>query len=152
MRVTVRIDGIEDTRRRLDDVGLRAQRPEPVLRSPRVRRELTDSERRLFASNRFSRNTARWDRAKRRRGLSPKRMQASGRLRLLLTSPISGNNVEFKAYNGTLTWGIIGGRSSIYYGAIWAKRDPKRRVVKVDMVARGNIRGHVVRYIDTGAL
>lgn len=151
MRSRLRVDGLQEAVRRIDVVGERGRRPEPALRAQQTRRDLTASEQRRFASSRgWKRLTPGWVSEKRRRGLDPRILRATGRLERSLTS---GTGITFKAFNGTLTWGIPRGRSDLYYAQALAKGTtsmPARRMVVIDRAARDRIAIRVERYVAYG--
>lgn len=149
------VERILEAQNMIGGVGDRARAPEPALRSQATLRALQRGERRVFARSRFKKNSAAWDRRKRRKGLSPKRMQASGLLRLILEGggSVSGNSVvQFSAFRGELRFGLRGGRTIVYYARILADRDRSRRVVKVDQPARIDIVDIVAGYVFDGRL
>lgn len=146
MRARLDIEYLREAQDRIDAVGERARSPEPALRSDAMLGALRANERRLFASTKWTKNTAKWDARKRKRGLSPKRMQASGLLRLILEA--GGRNVvRFSAYNGTLIYGLYGGRTAVFYARILADRDRRRRPVRLDKVFRLKASDIVSRYV-----
>lgn len=151
IRATLRVDGIKEARLRTDLVGLRARRPEPALRATETLDDLTAGERRRFDSTRgWRRNTPAWTREKRRRGLDPRVARATGRLERALTSPASARGLTFRAFNGTLYWGIPQGRSDLFYAQAIAKNRGGRRGIKtvvIDMETRRRIAVRLERYI-----
>lgn len=145
MRATLKIEGLKEARGRADALGRRAQRPEPALRSPEVLRALQAGERRKFLTGRFKRASPDWVERKRREGLSPRTMQASGRLRNALehaTPP-----VRRTVYNSQLTWGVPRG-GSLYYAAIQAQRG--RKAVVIDRPARVKIAERIESFLAHG--
>ena len=145
--IRIRVDGLKEATQRLDDVGDRARRPEPALRADATRRSLRASERRRFSHARgWRRISPEWAATKRRRGLDPRVMRATGQLARTLTGAGVGE-VRFSAYNGVLTWGLPW-RSSSFYAA--AQAEQGRRAVVIDRRARGEISERVARYIATG--
>lgn len=153
MRSRLDIQGLAAAQQRLTAAGSRARRPEPALRSRATLQALRDSETRRFQANRFRANSPKWQQYKRRHGLSPKRLQASGLLRMILTAGTWGTTnsaVAFSAWNGVLTWGLKGGRSPVFYARIWADRDRRRRPVYIDKRARVDIGDIVMRYVVEG--
>lgn len=147
MRYRIDVDGIVEARKRLDGVGERARRPEPALRSDAMRRAFNANEERVFAGNRFPRNTRKWDARKRRKGLSSKRMQASGLLRRILTTAAYRQSVHWHAFNGVLTAGLKDGPHVAHYASALVKRDRKRRVVKATRRFRPDAAAIVERYV-----
>jgi hypothetical protein len=151
MRSRLRVDGLQEAVRRVDVVGDRGRRPEPALRAHQTLQDLTASERRRFDSQRgWKRLTPDWVREKRRRGLDPRILRATGRLERSLTS---GAGITFKAFNGTLSWGIPRGRSDLYYAQALAKgtsSTPARRMVVIDRTAKDRIAIRVERYVAYG--
>lgn len=132
---------------RLDEVGDRARRPEPALRADATKLDLQESERRRFSHRRgWKRTTDDWAREKRRRGLDPRVMRATGQLESILTNAPSGE-IRFDAFNGVLRWGLPW-RSTAYYAAAQAKQG--RRSVVIDKTARASISDRVSRFIATG--
>jgi len=146
MRATLKIEGIREARHRVDEVGDRARRPEPALRSPEVLRALQMSERRKFTTGRFKRDTAAWVARKRREGLSQRTMEATGRLRSALENATAP--VRRTVFNSQLTWGIRGGRSDLYYAVVQAGRG--RRAVVIDRPARAEIAERVETFLAHG--
>lgn len=148
-RVSLKVEGLREARQEVGDVGDRARRPEPALRAPATRLDLQMSERRRFSHARgWRRISPEWAAAKRRRGLDPRIMRATGHLESILTNAHSGE-VRFDAYNGVLRWGLPW-RASAYYAAAQAKQG--RRSVVIDRVAREAIAARVSAYIATGEL
>lgn len=152
MRARLDIEYLREAQQRIDKVGERAKAPEPALRSHAMLAALRANERRLFASNKWTKNTRKWDARKRKRGLSPKRMQASGLLRLILEAGNTGSAVRFSAYNGTLIYGLYGGRTAVFYARILADRDRRRRPVRLDKVFRVRATEIVTRYVAEDVL
>lgn len=146
MRARIAIEGLKEARRRVDEMGERARRPEPFLRSPAVLRALQRSERRKFATGRFKRISPEWIARKRREGLETRTMVATGRLRAALEG--ARTPVRRTVYNSQLTWGIPGGRTSLYYAAIQAHRG--RRAVVIDKIARDEIADRGAHFLATG--
>ncbi|WP_217913231.1 hypothetical protein [Miltoncostaea marina] len=143
-RASIRIEGLRDAMQRIDEVGERARRPEPALRAPETKFDLQLSERRRFSHARgWKRITPEWAAEKRRRGLDPRVMRATGRLESVLTNADAGD-IRFDAYNAVLRWGLKW-RSTAYYAAAQAKRG--RRAVVIDRQARAAITERVQRYI-----
>lgn len=148
MRALLKVDGIKESRRRVDEVGERARKPEPALRSSYVLRALQESEKRKFSRGRFKRDTPEWVARKRREGLSIRTMEATGRLRTSLEQALAP--VRRTVYNATLTWGIRAGRTDLYYAAIQASRG--RKAVVIDPLARDAIANRVEVFIAHGFL
>lgn len=146
MRQTLRIEGLTEARGRVDAVARRAQKPEPALRSPAVLMALQMSERRKFTTGRFKRDTKDWVARKRREGLSPRTMEATRRLRSSLENATAP--VRRTVFNASLTWGIRGGRTDLYYAVVQAKRG--RRAVVIDKPARAEIAERVEEFLATG--
>lgn len=146
MRQGLAIEGLKAATRRIDEVGERARRPEPVLRSPGVLLALQDSERRKFSTGRFRPDTKEWVARKRREGLSPRTMQATGALRAALENAVLP--VRRTVFNATLTWGIPGGRTDLYYATVQAHRG--RRAVVIDKIARVAIAHRVQTFLAEG--
>lgn len=122
----------------------------------RARMSLEDvlgGERRQFASDGravgggWPRGKASWRREKAERHLDPRPMRATGRLQHALES---GTGMTFRAFNGTLTWGIPLGRSDVYYAAPLARR--RRRAVVIDPVATDRIAGRISGWIADGVI
>jgi hypothetical protein len=154
IRSRLEIEGLPAATRRFDDIGLRARRPEPALRSKATLGALKASEQRRFARGGWPRDTPKWIREKRRRGLSDKTLVATGRLERALESGAVAEGISFSAYDSTLYWGIKGGRTNIYYAHPLAKgvghKKVKRRMVTIDRQARVVIVTYVQNYIATG--
>jgi len=146
MRQSLRIEGLREARRRVDEVGERASKPEPALRSDAVLHALQMSERRKFTTGRFPRDTKAWVDRKRREGLSLRTMQATGRLRSALENATAP--VRRTVFNASLTWGIRGGRTDLYYARVQAQRG--RRAVVIDKPARREISQRVEDFLATG--
>ncbi len=157
MRARLEVSGLRANVERLDDLGDRARMPEPVLRSAETERILMAGERRKFQRGGWQRDTPAWIKRKRREGLSPRTLVATGRLERALTSlgAEGHNDIVHRAWNGTLIWGIRQGRSDLYYAQPLAKgvrgRRPSRMVV-IDSTTRSEIAANVERYIVDGAM
>lgn len=145
-RQTLRIEGLMAARHRVDEVGERAARPEPALRSSEVLTELQMAERRKFLTGRFKRDTPEWVARKRREGLSPRTMQATGRLRSILENATPP--VRRTVFNANLTWGMRSSGDVGRYAAIQARRG--RRAVVIDRPARAKIAQRVEDFIAGG--
>lgn len=147
MRSTLRIEGLREARDRVDDIGDRARRPEPALSATATKFDLQMSERRRFTTYRFLRASPEWVDRKRREGLSPRTMVATGRLKSALENAEAGA-VRLNIFNGTLTWGLRQGAAPTYYAQIQAQRG--RRTVVIDRLARRNIAGRVESFLAYG--
>jgi hypothetical protein len=152
-RTYLRIEGLPQTRRMLTDVGDRGRRPEPALRSRATLDLLTRGEAEQFASGQgWPRENRAWASEKRRRGLDPRVMRATGRLERALTRG-GGAGLTHTAYDGVMRFGIPRGRSDIYYAQALAKRRRRRyRSVVIRPATRDAIAFVVLRYIDVGAV
>ena len=152
IRARLEVEGLKESILRIDEVGDRARRPEPALRASGTLLDLQQSERRKFARGGFRRDTKKWLQEKRRRGLDPRTMRATGRLESALTNATHG--VRRTVYNAELTWGILRGRSDIYYAQPLAKgighAKVKRRAVVIDKVATASISRRVEHFIAYG--
>jgi hypothetical protein len=151
IRARLAIDGLKDAITQVDEVGDRARRPEPALRDDATLLDLQQGERRKFARGGWRRITPAWAREKRRRGLDPRTLRATGRLESALTNATHG--VRATVWNSELRWGIRAGRSDIYYAqplATGARGMPPRRMVLIDRTARESIAGRVERFIAHG--
>lgn len=147
MRARLQVDGLKAAQKRIDETGARAKRPEPALRARDSLEDLTASEERRFQSTRgWRRLTPGWVAEKRRRGLDPRILRATAKLYRALTS---GRGLTFRAFAGTLYWGIPAGRSDLFYAQVQAK---KRRMVVIDKTARDRIAVRVERYIADGVV
>jgi hypothetical protein len=146
VRQSLQITGVREARERIDDIGDRARRPEPALRSAQVLMALQQSERRKFTTGRFKRASPAWVERKRREGLSPRTMQATGRLRSALENATPP--VRRTVFNSQMTWGIRGGRTDLYYAVVQAGRG--RRAVVIDRPARAQIAERVEGFIAHG--
>lgn len=152
---SITVEGIREARARIDATGTRAQRPEPALRSTGTLSDLLASERRTFAVSGpgWRRLTPAWVAEKHRRGLDPRILRATGSLERALTTAAGARGITFRAYNGTLYWGIPRGRSYLYYAQPLARTRAGRRgrrMVKIDREATGHIALRVQRYIADG--
>lgn len=149
MRATLRVEGVREARKRVDDVGDRARRPEPALRAPGTKMDLQMSERRRFTRYRFKPASPEWVRRKRREGLNPRTMHASDRLSSALENAEMGT-VRFTVFNGTLTWGLRHGGPGTpgFYAMVQAGRG--RRAVVIDRPARVNIAERVETFLAHG--
>lgn len=149
MRSTLAIEGLREARKRVDDVGDRANRPEPALRSAGTRLDLQMSERRRFSAYRFKRATEAWVKRKRAEGLDPRTMHASNRLSSALENA-EGGTIRLTVFNGTLTWGLRQGGpgSPGFYARVQAGRG--RRAVVIDRPARARISQRVETFLATG--
>lgn len=146
MRQNLTVTGLREAVKRVDDVGERAARPEPALRSPAVLLALQMGERRKFLTGRFKPASPEWVARKRREGLSPRSMQASGRLRAALENATPP--VRRTVFNSQLTWGIPGGRGDLYYAVVQANRG--RKAVVLDKPTRVVINDRVEHFLATG--
>jgi hypothetical protein len=147
LRYRLVVDGAREAAKRIDDVGLRARRPEPALRAPATARDLMAGERRRFAQARgWRRIGAEWVAEKRRRGLDPRIMRATGKLEDALTNATGG--VRATAFNAQLTWGIRAGQTDLFYAQVQARRG--RRAVVIDPPAREAIAQRTQRFIAEG--
>lgn len=147
MRSSLRITGLKEATLRLDEVGVRARRPEPALRHPETRMDLQMSERRRFSGYRFRPASKEWVERKRREGLDPRTMHAHNRLSAALENA-EGGAVRMTVFNSTLTWGLRQGRTETYYAQIQAHRG--RRAVVIDRVARASIALRVQTFLAHG--
>jgi hypothetical protein len=155
MRARLHVEGLEAAIARLDEIGDRARAPQPVLRSPGVKFDLQQSERRKFARGGWRVDTPTWIATKRRRGMDSRTLRATGRLESAMVNATDG--VDARVTGTVLTWGLKQWRSRIYYAAPLAKgwntghgQVPKRRMVVVDPVAKVSIAGRIGRYITDG--
>lgn len=149
-RASLRIEGLKEAQLKVEKVGERARFPDMVLRSPGVRRALQESERRRFSRYRFRPDSKAWVARKRREGLSSKTMIATGRLKSALENANRSEGVIHEAYRSILTWGIVAGRSDVYYAAPLAKGG--RSAVAIDRLARIDIAERVQHFIAYGFL
>lgn len=151
MRARLKVEGLKEATTRLDAVGLRARRPEPALRARQTLADLTESQMRRFSQARgWKRISPRWVAQKRRQGLDPRVMRATGKLAHALTS---GAGMTFNAHNAELRWGIPRGRSDLHYAqalAAGTSSTPARRMVVIDKTARASIAARVERYVTQG--
>lgn len=148
MRGSLAITGLREAVTRVDEVGERARRPEPALRAPGTRFDLQESEHRRFTTYRWRPGiTKEWRDRKRREGLDPRVMVASGRLESALENA-EGGAVRMTVFNATLTWGLRAGRSDFYYAQVQAKRG--RKAVAIDRIARARIAQRVESFIAHG--
>ena len=146
IRMRLTVEGAREARARVDDVGDRARAPEPALRSAGTLTELKLSERRRFSQARgWRRISPEWVARKRRSGLDPRVMRASGRLESALTNATGG--VRATVWNGQLTWGIRT-QPMVRYASAQAARG--RRTVVIDRPATEGIAGRVQRFIADG--
>lgn len=142
----LQVTGLREAIHRVDEVGERARRPEPALRSPEVLFELQEAERRKFATGRFKPDTKAWIDRKRREGLSTRTMVASGRAKAALENAMPP--VRRTVFNSMITWGIPPGRSDLYYLSVQAHRG--RRAVVIDRPAREGVANRVQNFIAYG--
>lgn len=148
MRAAVRIEGYREVRERLDDIGTRARRPEQGMRSRSVVAALRAGEARRFNRRINPAASRQWVARKRRQGLDPRTLRATGRLERALT--MTGGSARVTAYNGELRWGLPGSEPSSKYAAILAAERRSWRVVVIDVPARKAVSDHILRYIITG--
>lgn len=155
IRARLAVEGLKEAVHRVDEVGDRARRPEPALRHRDTLLDLQMSERRKFARGGWRRIKPEWAAEKRRRGLDPRTLRATGRLESALVNATHG--VRATVYNAELRWGIRAGRSELYYAQALAKgwtsstgQVPARRMVVIDQTARGRIAERVERFIAHG--
>lgn len=145
---SVKVTGLRESLLLIDEVGDRARNPEPALRASGTRRALQESERRRFSRYRFRPDTKQWQARKRREGLSPRTMVASGRLRDALINANRSEGVIHTVRKGVLTWGIVAGRSPVYYAKMQA--DLGRKAVAIDRLARVDIVDRLENFIAFG--
>jgi hypothetical protein len=112
-----------------------------------VKFAIQQGERRRFTGYRWKRATAVWIARKRREGLSPRTMQASGRLKAALENA-EGGSTRLNVFNGTLTWGLRSGTDMARYAAVQAHRG--RRAVVIDRPARKTITERVESFLANG--
>lgn len=141
----VRVEGLRDARRLVDEVGERARALQPVLASPGVLREIHAAEQRRFAK-RFKPASRRWVARKRREGLDTRTMHATGELRKTLTTG-EPPAVVFRPTAAGLRWGLTW-RSPVWYAAAQAARG--RQSVVIDKAAKDAIADRVLVYVETG--
>lgn len=150
-RFTVKTEGLAQAVADVSDVGERARDLELPLNASV--KHWQESERRRFRTTRgWAKDTEKWAREKRRRGLDPRVMRATGRLESALTNATRGSGIIAKATKSTLTVGIRAGRGDIYYGAILAKKTRKnpRQSVTFDKKAKTATAETVMEYVATG--
>lgn len=118
--------------------------PEPALGSTQALTAVQAGQRRRFNTRRGWKpaTSEKWAKAKRRKGLDPRLMRATGALESALTN--ADSNTQFRAWNMTLTWGLRW-RSQVWYAAPNARAG--RRTVVIDTRARREIADLVARYI-----
>jgi hypothetical protein len=146
IRARLTVTGVQAAAKRVDDVGDRARRPEPALRSNAALEALKASERRRFSHGRgWRRISAEWVERKRRSGLDPRVMRASGALEQALTTGTGG--VRRSVFNAELRWGIRSGEMA-RYGNVQANQG--RRSVVIDVPAKAQIAERVQRFIAEG--
>jgi hypothetical protein len=146
VRMRLTVEGLAAARDRVDDVGDRARRPEPALRSAGALRDLQESERRRFSQARgWRRITPEWAARKRQMGLDPRVMRATGRLQSALVNATDG--VRATVFNGQLSWGI---RTAplVRYASAQARQG--RRTVVIDRPATTSIAERTQRFIADG--
>jgi hypothetical protein len=152
---SISVEGVREARERVGRVGSRARRPEPALRADGTRRDILAGERRAFetegasAGRRWRRLTPGWAAEKRRRGLDPRVLRATGRLRAAATS---GGGMTFRVYNGQLWWGIPRGRSDLSYAMPLARGRRGRKMIVIDRVATDRIAMRIGRYVAEGSV
>lgn len=154
MRARLEVTGVRANVERLDAIGDRARRPEPVLRSPETLARLNAGQRRKFLRGGWQKDTPAWIARKKREGLSTRTLVATGRLESALTQG-AGSGVMFSAFNAELRWGIKAGRSDLYYAQALAKGvrgRRKSRMVLIDKVTKAEIAVSVERYVVTGVI
>lgn len=151
IRATLKVDGLKDATTRLDDVGQRARKPQPALRHHLTQRDLQLSERRKFARGGWRRDTPRWTAQKRSAGLDTRTLRATGLLESALVNATHG--VRARVVGPDLQWGLLAGRSDIYYAQALAKGSASmkaRPMVVIDPIARESIAQRVQSYIADG--
>ena len=132
-RMTIRDEGLSDAVKLVAGPGQRSiDLSIPLQRSiPHWQ----DSERRRFTTTRgLRRDTDKWIQEKRRRGLDPRTMRATGMTERALTTANRSKGVIARATRTTLVVGIRPGRSDLYAARIQAKRG--RNVVRFDKLAK----------------
>lgn len=145
MRQQLRIEGLAAAVRDVEEVGERAMRPAPVLRSEAVRRDLQASAERRFRSGLLRRGSADWIRRKRREGLDQRTMRATNRLYRALTQR---TGIRQRVVSDRLEWGIRPSHPTHRYAKIQADRG--REVVVIDRPATERVAGRVERFLATG--
>ncbi len=140
--VSIRVDGLEAARASVDGVGERANNSGPGLESRSVLVALQSAERRRF-SRRWKPTTRKWAKQKRREGLDPRRMRATGALYQLLTNA-SPPTVRFEARGDVLTFGVPS-RSKAWYAVVQKKRG--RNAVVIDKTGRADVAKVIHAYI-----
>lgn len=151
IRATLKVDGLKEAAKRVDDLGLRARKPQPALRHPNTQRDLQLSERRKFARGGWRRDTPRWIDQKRRAGLDTRTLRANGLLESALVNATHG--VRARVVGPDLLWGLTAGRSDIYYAQALAAGSSSmkpRPMVVIDPIARDAIAERVQSYIADG--
>lgn len=146
VRMRLTVEGIREARDRVDDVGDRARQPEPALRDSGTTFDLQLAERRRFSQARgWRRISPEWAARKRRDGLDPRVMRATGRLESALTNATDG--VRPSVWNGQLSWGI---RSGELVRVASAQAKQGRRAVVIDRPATASIAQRVQTFIADG--
>lgn len=147
MRASIRVEGLKEVIATTGGMANAANRPERVLRSRPVRRELEQAAERRF--RRGIRAASRgWTTEKQRRGLDSRRFRATGAAFDAVTrgrGP-AARAIIFEGARGGVRFGVRPGRSDLYYLQAHAtgyqaggRRMPKRRVVVIDKAARDGI-------------
>jgi hypothetical protein len=148
IRATLKVDGLKEATLRLDDLGGRARHPQPALRHGNTTLDLQKSERRKFARGGWRKDSPRWIEQKRRAGLDTRTLRATGQLQSAMENATHG--VRATVVGPDLRWGLLRGRSDIYYAQALALGPPARRMVVIDKTARDAIATRVQSFIAFG--
>jgi hypothetical protein len=148
-RSGLRVQGMREARKRLDDMGDRARRPEPALRARETLLDLQMGERKRFSSSAGLRGiSGEWRQRKRELGLDPRVMHASNRLEAALENANDG--VRLTVFNAELRWGFRGTNDVARYASVQANLG--RKVVVIDRDRRRAIAERVERFIALGVI
>lgn len=130
MRIDLEVRGVDVTARKLSRLGRRAVDMRPAF--DRIADEFIEGERRRFSTGSGWAPLASATKArKRREGLDPRIMHATGRLEGVLTRRSAAGQV-LVIDRDSITFGLKGGRSKGYAGVIsqrGRKSQPVRKVV-----------------------
>ena len=144
---SVTTEGLGEAVRGLERAGARAEDLHVPLRASVA--YWKESERRRFSTSRgWKPNSRRWAAEKRRRGLDPRTLRATGRAERTLTTANEGAGALVRISAASMTVGIKPGRSQIYYLRHLAKKG--YQTVTFDAKAQENVGRAIVTYVRTG--
>lgn len=149
MRFELELSGARGAEHRLEGVGRRAA--DISAAGGRILGELRAGERRQFATGTgWPRLAASTLARKRRQGLDPRTLRATGLLEQVLTRPAQQAHGQVAAADADeIRFGIRGGRTDVFYGRFHqrGKGVPERRVVVLADRTRRNVGGILLDHV-----